>query len=232
MGAAKKTRAQQRYQWEREIWEALVEYANTGEKFKNLVGLSLDWINGDIDDLELCQDIKGGTSLETLANRYRKGIHEVLSWLSAPTTSPDAAKACWFLMNHGNLVHMAWTKAFYKPNDLDSMLIQEWPKKLGTVVAPVCKFIKEQIDRHDLGGEPLRDVIPIGICDRPGCGKFRVVKHIRPGRFFCSNLCKAMFHQSSKTPEERASYMKKYRRDLDRNKPKGGRLIVRRRPKK
>lgn len=232
MRTAKKTRAEQRYQWERQIWEALVEYANTGEKFKNLVRLGLDWINGDIDDLELCQDFKAGANLETLATRYRKGIREVLSWLSAPGISPDAAKACWFLMDHGNRIEMTWTESDFKPNDPDSMLLLEWPEKLGSVVAPVCRFIKEQIDRHDLSGEPLRDVIPVGLCDRPGCGKFRVIKHIRPGHFFCSNICKAMFHQASKTPEERAAYMRGYRKALDRNKPKGRRLIVRRGRKK
>jgi hypothetical protein len=222
---AKKTRAQKRNEWERRIWTALVEYANTGDEFKTLVSAGLDWIGGDISDLEQCKDMKGQT-LDSLAVRYREEVRMVLAWLSAPD-SALAPKACHFLMQHGSAIRMSWTEADYSK---DSMLISEWPDEIGSVISPVCKFTKEQIDRHDLGGEPLRNVIPIGMCDR--CGKFRVMKLNRATKhFFCSDSCKVKFHQANKSLEQKAKYMRGYRKTVDRNKPKTGGLVVRRKRK-
>ncbi len=221
MAKTKKNRAQQRREWERRIWSALVDYANTGERFETLLVACLDWIGGDADDLEECRDMQRGASLESLAVTYREGIGAVLAWLSVPQDRQRAQTACRFLMHHGNAIKMTWSDVSFDPTDKDSMLISEWPDTIGSVVAPVCRFIKEQIERHDIMGEPLRDAIPVGMCDRPGCGKFRLMKLNRPGHFFCSNLCKATFHQASKTSEERAQYMRRYRKTLDRNKPEG-----------
>jgi len=228
----KKTKAQQRLEWERRIWTALVEYANTGNGFETLVSESLHWIGGDGTDTELCKDVQSGASLDSLSGCYREPVRNVLTWLSAPENRALAAKACWFLMEHGNQIKMVWSESEFNPKEKGSMLISEWPEEIGSVISPVCKFIKDQIDRHDIAGEPLRDVIPIGMCDRPGCGKFRLIKLYRPGHFFCSNVCKATFHQASKTPKQKAKYMRDYRKTLDRNEPKGGRLIVRRGRKK
>jgi len=230
MAKTKKNRAQQRREWERRIWSALVDYANTGENnhFKTLAVDALDWIGGDADDLDECRDVKRGATLEELAARHHEDIRTMLAWLSAPQDRRRAESACRFLMRHGNAIKMTWSDTAFDTNDKDALLISEWPDEIGSVVAPVCRFIKDQIDRHDLMGEPLRDVIPIGMCDREGCGKFRVMKLNRPGHFFCSNLCKAKFHQAGKSSDEQAAYMRNYRKTLDRNKPVGGRLIVRR----
>lgn len=230
MAKRTKDRAQNRREWERHIWGALVEYANTGEQhqFETLIVDALDWIGGDADDIDECRDVKRGATVEELASRYRGDIRNVLAWLSLPQDRERATNACHFLMQHGNAITMTWSDTAFDPKDKDAMLISEWPDAIGSVVAPVCRFIKDQIDRYDLMGEPLRDVIPVGMCDRDGCGKFRVMKLNRPGHFFCSNLCKATFHQANKSSEERAEYMRSYRKTLDRNKPEAGGLIVRR----
>ena len=45
----------------------------------------------------------------------------------------------------------------------DGILMDEWAEQCGSVIAPICKFIKKQIDRHDNDGAELREVIPIGL---------------------------------------------------------------------
>ncbi|HEY2018499.1 MAG TPA: hypothetical protein VGH38_33565, partial [Bryobacteraceae bacterium] len=187
----------------------------------------LDWIGGDADDLQQSEDIKGGAKPETLAVHYREDVRTLLTWLSRPN-SKAAGPACAFLMQHGNSIRYAWYQADFDPKDRDSTLISEWPDWIGSVVAPLCRFVKDQIDRHDVDGEPLRDVIPIGLCDREGCGKFRVIQLYRPGRIFCSSLCKATFHQSRKSKNAKAEYMREYRAVTEAKPAKTGRLIVRR----
>jgi hypothetical protein len=94
--------------------------------------------------------------------------------------------------------------------DADEPLITEWPEPCESVVAPVCKFILDQIERHDIGGEELSDVIPIGLCERPECDRFFVIK--RTGRRrFCSPTCRSGANQDKMTLEEKAARMRKYR---------------------
>ena len=60
----------------------------------------------------------------------------------------------------------------------------EWPDSCESVVSPVCKFIiYNEIERHDIGGEALRDVIPIGLCERSGCDCFFMIERAGRGRF-------------------------------------------------
>jgi hypothetical protein len=226
---AKKSRALKRHDREKRIWSALVEYVNTGKGFDRLVGDGLDWIGGDAEaDLEQSEDIKAGTKLDTLAVRYRGNIRTLLTWLARPQDHKAAGPACAFLMQHGNSIRYEWQQAYFDPKDRDSSLISEWPNWIGSVVAPLCRFVKDQIDRHDVDGEPLRDVISIGLCDREGCGKFRVIQLYKPGHIFCSNLCKATFHQSRKTKKAKAEYMREYRAVTEAKTAKKGRLIVKR----
>lgn len=225
---AKKSKAKSRRDWERRIWAGLVEYVNTGERFDRLVSAGLDWIGGGDDDLEQSEDIKGGAKLEALAARYREDFRTLLMWISRPEHSKAAGPACAFLMQHGNSIRYSWQQGDFNSKDRDSALISEWPEWFGSVVAPLCRFVKDQIDRHDVDGEPLRDVIPIGLCDREGCGKFRLIQLYRPGHFFCSNLCKATYHQSHKSKKAKAQYMRKYRAMTEAKPAKMGRLIVRR----
>ena len=97
--------------------------------------------------------------------------------------------------------------------DADEPLLMEWPEPCESVMAPVCKFILEQIERHDIGGEALTDVVPIGLCGRSGCGRFFVRERAGRGRF-CSSKCRASAHQEKLTKEQRAARMRKYRATL------------------
>jgi hypothetical protein len=218
------TKAKRRAEWERRVWSALLEYVNTGSGFENLVSEGLDWIAGDIDDLQVCKDIRAGATLESLAATYREPMRALVTWLAAPEDRRVAGKALAFLMEHGNTITMHWSTGDYNLKDPDSSLVSEWPDRIGSVVAPVCRFVRDMIDKHDLEGEPLKTAIPIALCDRKGCGRFRIVKLSRQSEHvFCSNLCKSTYHQNVKGKEANAAYMRERRAVLDRNKPKGTR---------
>lgn len=80
----------------------------------------------------------------------------------------------------------------------------------NSVVAPICRFILEAIDRHDIGGEELRQVIPIGLCANQKCGEFFVPERARR-KLFCSGRCRARKNGTSMTKEQKAAKMRDYR---------------------
>jgi hypothetical protein len=222
-----KSKAKTRAEWQRHIWEMLVAYVNTsvGEEFRAftlLVNAGMDWIGGEgldhhgnMNDLESCRDVKAGASLDTLANRYKADMRGLLTWLAGRADTTQAARSCEFLMHHGNAIELHWEAT------TGDTLISEWPESCGSVVSPICRFLKDQIDRHDIDSEPLRSAIPIALCDRPGCGRFRLVKASRDAaHVFCSNLCKATFHQAARGKEKNAQLMREYRERIDPYKPK------------
>lgn len=211
---------------DRRIWEAVCRYANDGLDVTTLVAEGMNWIGGDYDDIQLCEDVKREMqaqrlkltssnqpevqkALESLAKRYRPEVRNVLSWLSAPEQNRKLAiHAAEFLREHGTQIrmHVGGNSSFVGE---DSKLLSEyWPDRIGSVVSPVCKFVLDQIERHDTGNKQLRDVIPIGSCKR--CGRFFLIERV--GRkAFCSNRCRSGFRQDQMTPEQKAERMRKYR---------------------
>ncbi len=211
----------------RRLWEMLVSYVNapdpeTAKSFAPLVNQAMEWIGGEgvdshgnLNDLGTCRDLHSGATLDSLALVYREDIRGLLTWLAGSGDTQLAYRSCAILMQHGNAIEMRW-----QPGTEDT-LISEWPESCGSVLSPVCRFIKDCISRHDSGSVPLRSAVPLALCDRPGCGRFRVIKVIRDSEHvFCSNLCKATFHQDLKGKSAQAEYMREYRATLDRNKRK------------
>ncbi len=210
--------------WSLRIWESLVCYANTpGDRgkaapqrvrgFQTILSKCMDWIGGVDDDIAECRDIKEGTSLNDLEARYRADIWRVLTWLAAPDRHRElAARASRCLSVYAAGVRMEISANGGYKADADEPLLMEWPEPCESVIAPVCKFILEQIERHDIGDEALRDVIPIGSCERSGCARFFMIE--RAGRRFCSSKCRASAHQDKLTKEQRAARMRKYRATL------------------
>lgn len=180
----------------------------------------MNWIGGGDEDVQACLDMKGGASLNELETRHRADIRRVLTWLSAPAKHVElSCLAARFLSVHAAGVRMyIYANGGYKAG-ADDPLILEYPERCESVIAPVCKFILEQIERHDLGSEELREVIPFGLCGRSGCGRFFVRERV--GRRFCDDKCRAGEYQEKLTHEERAGRMRKYRATLKefRNKP-------------
>jgi hypothetical protein len=216
------------------LWEAIVAYANADPPeetlkqkiaFLTMLTESVGWIGGVLDDLKQCDDAQGQDIVavvesRVLEERYRPEIKRVLTYLAAPDRYGNlAAQAAEFLRQHGTEIKMHIGSSGFNPED--GLLISEyWPERIGSVVSPVCKFILDQIERHDEGREPLREVIPIGLCDRPGCGRFRIVKKQRKGNVFCSDLCRANFSQANKSKEEKAADMRDYRATVKERRAK------------
>ncbi len=223
-------------EWSRQIWELAVEYANapSGDEcaraFVPLVNAGMQWIgaegvgkHGNLNALAVCFDIEesaGVGQLAALAANYQPKMRELMTWLSDPLKYRALANQCaYFLTVSGADIQELWESTpKYKAGQ---PLLTASPEALHSVISPVCRFFKDQIDLHDRGGEALRSALPIALCDRPGCGRFRIVKVSRDAaHVFCSNLCKATFHQAAKTKDAKADYMREYRGTVDRNKPK------------
>jgi hypothetical protein len=156
--------------------------------------------------------MKEGAPLNDLETRYRADIRRVLTWLSDPDQHSElAARTARFLGVYGASVNMAISaNPTFDSDDADEPLLMEWPEPCKSVVAPVCKFILDQIESHDIEGEALRDVIPIGLCGRSGCDRFFVIE--RAGRRrFCSDKCRAGDYQEKLPKDERAARMRKHR---------------------
>ena len=209
--------AKSRDDTDRQIWELLTAYANTqggtgNGEFARLVNFGLDWIGGDESDLEACHDTQK-MGLEALADQYRPEVVRVMTWLSDPAKQrAESGHAAEFLRKFGTAIvmHIDGNNSFKGDDD---PLVFEWPGQIRSVISPVCKFILDQIERHDIQGEPLRDVIPFGKCERQGCNRFFVIERVGRARF-CSNVCRATVHQSGMTKEERAERMRNYRKNL------------------
>jgi hypothetical protein len=206
----------------RRIWGSLVSFANaqndrgkTVPHFQTLLSNCMDWIGGGKDDIAECRDMRDGTSLNDLASRHRTDIRRVLTWLSGPDQHGElAARAARFLSVYAAGVRMDISvNPTFEGADAEEPLLMEWPYPCESVIAPVCRFIVEQIERHDIGGEGLSKVIPIGLCARSGCGRVFVIRRVGRGRF-CSSKCRAGASQDKLTNEQRAARMRKYRATL------------------
>jgi hypothetical protein len=229
---AKLAKLRLREQWSWRIWESLAHYANAQDdrstrtpkerEFQALLSNCINWIGGEKEDIAECGDMKDGTPFNDLAIRHHADIRRVLTWLSGPDQHKElAARAARFLGMFGTGIRMAISaNPTFVGADADEPLLMEWPDPCESVIAPVCKFIIDQIERHDIGGETLRGVIPIGLCKRPRCGRFFVIERAGRGRF-CSSKCRVGDYQDKLTLEQKAARMRKYRATIKefRRKP-------------
>jgi ribosomal protein L24E len=230
MARLAKLRRRESLSWR--IWETLARYAYARDDrsggflqerdFQALISNCMDWVGGDKDDIADCRDMRDGSPLNDLAIQYRPDIRLVLAWLSDPDQHSElAARAARFLGVYGTGIKMDISaNPTFAGENADEPLLMEWPEPCESVIAPVCKFILEQIERHDIGGEALTDVVPLGLCGRSGCGRFFVRERAGRGRF-CSDKCRAGAYQEKLTKGQRAARMRKYRATLKelRNKP-------------
>ncbi len=222
MAKLAKLRRRESLSWR--IWETLARYANTQNgrcighaqerDFQTLLSNCMNWIGGDKDDIAECRDLGDGTPLNDLEIRYRPDIRRVLTWLSDPDQHSElGARAARFLSIYAAGVRMDISANGDYKGDADDPLLMEWPDPCESVIAPVCKFILEQIERHDIGGERLSKVVPVGLCARSGCGSVFVSERTGRGRF-CSDKCRAGAYQQKLTKEQRAARMRKHRATL------------------
>jgi hypothetical protein len=221
------------------IWERIVLFANSdasdsadNEMFAAFRAC-VRWIDpGVVGELSsavpaaVCKDVadirEGTQSYTALATKYQAEIKKVLFWLSKwpEKVDPELAKEALAILRH-NVDAIEWE--FHVNDRLDASVRRtafyfELTVQYQLIASPISLFIWRQMERYRQSGGQLKEIIPLGLCDRPGCGRFRVVKNRREGRFFCSNLCKATFHQNAKPKEEKAKYMRERRTKIERLK--------------
>jgi hypothetical protein len=188
------------------IWRLLIRYCNEGEAFEELVdSCVVEWMGGISGDINTCLDFASGRELDELAKKYRTPLTEMLRWFTNPTDKVLGRKHLAFLEEHGTQIKMAWPYAGYDPNG-EAPIFLDRPVEMGSVISPVCKFIKDQIDLHDESGIPLPKALPIGTCKFPECGRLVLVKKIRIGGIYCSSDCKG-----KRQKKQNAEHQKEYR---------------------
>lgn len=207
-----------------EIWRSILAYANSDNSPKEFGELALlcfarMGVRDAAKVLRACKDLKEA-SMRELEERYRQPIRDILRWVTRPSVVADDleerlgsdANAAMFLTEHAEdlKMKMAFNAALNTEDGSLETHLSRLITECGSVVAGICRFILDQIDRHDLNGEPLAELFPFGLCEREGCGRFFYVQRIGRGKF-CSDNCRANVAKSKRPLEEKAAYMREYR---------------------
>jgi hypothetical protein len=196
------------------IWALIVRYSNDGEGFRELIRSCAEWIGGLPADLDFCADIADGWEIEELGEKYRAATKDLLRWLTNPTDKELGRKCIAFLDEHGTQIKMKWEYVNYDPNGPEPILmLLEYPGEMGSVMSPICRFIKDQIDLRDESEYPLLKAFPIAPCKRPGCDGFKLVKKELKRGVLCSVECKAKWRKFTASKERKKKYAKKNRKD-------------------
>jgi len=218
------------------IWQRLTEYANgdgSEKDFKELARECFDRMGvADAPNvLEECKDAQKAT-IAALYERYREPIQKLLQWLIAPnaftlSTMDDlmensmrlSMEVADFLDKHARAYRVEYNIMVEIDQESgsggSSVLLGRTFSNIGSVVTGICRFILEQVDRHDLHGEPISAVFPFGLCERLGCGRFFIVQRVGRARF-CSDNCRSLVGKQKVSKEDKAAYMKQYRAEKAR----------------
>lgn len=228
---------------ERGIWAGIVAYANADfgsaasdhvADFQGLYKGCICWLDPTIGTFsdsmpsafskEMNGVLEGKLSATEVLMGHQQSLRQILKWLALAEQS-ETEKQEAFSLFVKTVQSIKWefdrNPKFDSKRPASAFWIKT-PVQFPQVIAPLCEFLWRQVERYKSGDGDLKEILPIGLCDRPGCGRFRVIKTHRAGHFFCSNLCKATFHQSKKSNKDRAEYMRDWRETRDHLKSKKG----------
>jgi hypothetical protein len=202
----------------RRTWKLLIDYCNSGKGFGRLIDATLADIDGD---REMCADFAGGREIRELAREYLTPTRELLRWLSKPQQKTLGVRCCKFLEEHGANITWRWQYGnFDEHRPDDTFLLDDYPAAMPSVMSPICRFVKDQIDLHSKYFLPLHLAIPVARCHLQGCGKFRLIEKLRKGPVFDSDNCRAKYRQLKMSKRSKAAYMRDYRERLDPHRPR------------
>jgi hypothetical protein len=208
----------------RRTWQAILDYVNEdipGRAFKDVVLQCLECSGVSGTDRALL-DGKDGLrprdNIELSAELYRDPLRRVLEWIiglpvssnthhAVPAPEVLARDAIEFLQEHTSNVDLELNPPLSKPRSGPMMLISRRASKLSDAVDGICLFIVNQINRHDLTGEPLTDVFPFGLCDRSDCGRLFIIQRTGRGRF-CSVNCRSAIGKRRRKAAQRSAFNK------------------------
>jgi hypothetical protein len=221
--------------WDRWIWQELVNYANAdvAADQKALDGLEalvnyciktrgVGYDSRNIDEVSYWAEETGREledSFRYWAVFYQPEFKNLLRWLCAPNEHLDLGRpAVQFLQRHreGLVVDLGFPNNEFDETGERGYPIFFWESivSCASIMSPICDFLVERIRRFEEGEIALREAIPIRICDRAGCNKFKLPER-QKDRCFCSSACRATDYQSKRLPEQRAAYMRNYRKTFN-----------------
>jgi hypothetical protein len=226
---AKLTKPRRREELAYTIWDALVRYVNADDnsedlsqqqkaEFQCLVEDCVAWTRGDReksifpdpDGIWACEDIKNDWDISNRAMYYRPAIRRVLRWLSSPVQQVELASGAALFLSAED-AGVSIQREARKDYGGEGPLILDYVE-CATVGGPICRFILNAIDLHDLAHLELRKAIPIGLCQRSICNSIFLIE--RAGRrLFCTDACRAKWNGEHTSKEEKAKRMRKYRAD-------------------
>jgi hypothetical protein len=203
------------------IWQSLVRYVNSElpvKDFKTLAVLSFAIIGMDDPKgaFDSSEDWRDGATMEQLAEKYRYSLREVLHWILPGALLKERTidggsmmTALGFLAQHAN-TGLYYQVDNHSLNPTPTAQVLRRPTGVHSVVTGICHFILTQLDLHKGRGEPLAELFPLMVCERPDCGRFFVVQ--RSGRArFCSDGCRSAANKGKLALPEKAAYMREYR---------------------
>jgi hypothetical protein len=157
-------------------------------------------------------------SLEHWAMRYQPEFRDLLTWLCSPAAHSDLgsdAARLLHLHNEGLSVLIDDANDNFDETGNDGYPIFFWPSlnHCESILSPICRFLVDRIWRFQEGDLPLKDAIPIRICERTGCNRFKLPKR-RKRTCFCSDRCRSASYQSKRPRKQKSEYMRQYRETL------------------
>lgn len=222
-----------RQQLAQRIWQGIVEFANADfasdtnapKRLGGLVSGCLDWFGSGPNPLTtVVEEINRYVTTEKATEedairfwgaQYQQELREVLTWLTAPKQHRDlGAKVMRFLQENDRGLSFDISDPNYEFDESgnDGYPIFFWPSlhRCDSIMSPICKFLIARMWQFQEHDSALSEAIPIRLCERQGCNKFKLPQRQR-ARCFCSDKCRARSHQEK---TDWAAYMREYRKTV------------------
>ena len=218
---------------ERLIWQGIVDYANGDftspesslEPLKILLSRCMGELELGSGWREVIEVQRGATrdrkkqmeeSLRYWAAHHHSDLKKVLLWLSAPRENGSLGEAAvQLLQKHTEGISWALGPTYAEFDETGANGVPAFYYRhlssCWSIMSAICAFLCNRIDQFQDGDLDLLEAIPVRICDRPGCGRFKLPERQRDA-CYCSNKCRSADHQSQKSPQEKAEYMASYRK--------------------
>jgi hypothetical protein len=220
----------------RTIWAGIVDYANADFmeddgaiwRFEILLRECIGSDGAAIDLLQLIPKPEANDAIGDLENplrywaiHFQPAVRHLLNWLCvAPTNQFFGLEAVRFLEAHKDGMHFGLHLSADTAVEQNTLRLTPYLRECESAVAPICRFVFEQLWRAQEEKLSLAKVIPVRKCDREDCLRFKL-----PGRntspCFCSDSCRATVARRRKPLEEKAAYQREYRRKLKESQEKG-----------
>jgi hypothetical protein len=211
------------------FWRGVVQYVNAQDlddsaytKFSVLLqfcsepGFSGGFEGASFVDLTLArtQGMTAEQAIQFCCGLYQPKLRTLLSWLCAPDKHKDLSReAIDFLWR--NAIGIESKPEINDEADFDAESDTACPifywkhTRYKTVMSPICKFILDHVEQYHDGTIDLDEAVPIGQCERPGCGKFFVPERTGKKKFCSQRCCEAT--QPRRSGKENRDYMRLWR---------------------